>query len=200
MRSAFGIYDIETDGLSPKTCRLACAVVLFLPAGRLRIYGPRDCRALVNDLTGVGVRIGHNSLTFDDPIIARSAHRALGPRCWDLLDQIRKVNNNQHNGWGLEAIGKAMCPQLGAKQIEGKEIPDLVSKGRWHAVIDHCIHDVQTLEAIVRGVVRGHGMVSNGSARLRLNIAALNGFLDNNEGSRHGRYGRQDGPRPVSAS
>ncbi|MBK8270193.1 MAG: hypothetical protein IPK83_18600 [Planctomycetes bacterium] len=164
------VYDIETDGFG-STCRLACAVSLVLPEWRLNVYGQSRIGQMFTKLNAANLRTGFNTVCFDDPIIQRLANRQFTSPSWDLLAEIKAVNDNSSGGWSQDAITKAMLGE--SSFLTGDQIPALFRAGKFHDIIEHCIQDVCGYARLLKEIIRRGGVVTNGIKTVKVDISVL---------------------------
>lgn len=100
------LYDIEGDGLYDTVTQLWCAVMIDLPTGEIKGYRPDELCQFLLDLQEAKLRVGHNIIDYDDPVLGRLHGLKLDPATTiDTLVMSRLFFPDRPGGHSLRSWG-----------------------------------------------------------------------------------------------
>ena len=125
------VLDIETNLDHDK---IWCCVTLCRETGEIKVWKePTGLKEYLNDSSTI---IGHNSISFDCPLLNRLWNTKIRKsQCADTLLLSRLANSSRDNGHSLDAWGKT----LGFEKIEFSDYDG----GLTEEMITYCIRDVE---------------------------------------------------------
>jgi len=168
------VYDTETTELAGHPAiGLSVACVWRSTLDRYDFYSQRRIVELLSLLNAGSLIAGFCNTTFDNPLLTRLSGRRLTAQVYDLYAEIVRVVGRGRAGWSLAAISRAMLPVHQHKTGDGAEAPGLFRRGELDKLYSYALGDVQTTVAVLRAVVLAGGVVSNGTDKIRVNVARI---------------------------
>lgn len=100
------LYDIEGDNLYDTVTQLWCCVMVDLPTGEIKGYRPDELCQFIEDMRRTKLRVGHNIIDFDDPVLEKLYGLKLDPATTiDTLVMSRLFFPDRPGGHSLKSWG-----------------------------------------------------------------------------------------------
>jgi hypothetical protein len=139
---------------------IGCVVTWCYVEKKFRFFDQRMMRELMAYLNEADLRVGWNSKSFDDPLLAANGCILRPDRHYDMKEEAQLATGNARRGGlkldevGLATVGKAKSKKSGAAS------PLLYQEGRFLEQAEGCMDDVANTRDIFTFVSKNGHLVS----------------------------------------
>lgn len=143
------LYDIEGNGLYNEVTRLWCAVLIDLPTGVVKGYRPDELDKFAEDLKKAKVRVGHNIVDYDDPVMTKffgyklDLCGAVDTLVWSRLFYPDRPGGHSLRSWGI---------RLGCHKGDFSEFHQFSEE-----MYTYCLQDGEVNYTLIKHFLKGLG-------------------------------------------